>query len=128
MQRPGADLENMQLADFLCDFCRRAWDGAFPMVEGHQGALICGSCLTAAYTHAVLRDAAGDGADTTADERTPEPGSACVLCLEERDDAAYRSPAYPDAVACRRCIKQAAGRLHKDRDWAWERPGGGIGQ
>ena len=28
----------MQLTDFLCDFCGRTWDGAFPMVEGHEGS------------------------------------------------------------------------------------------
>jgi hypothetical protein len=27
-----------------------------------------------------------------------------------------------EAVICKRCIKQGAGRLHKDPDWDWQRP------
>lgn len=142
MQRPGADHDNMQLSDFLCDFCRREWDGQFPMVEGHQGSLICGDCLTIAYTETVLRNLNSAPANTK-----------CTMCLEERPDnmwlgpfegdpdeplaqargadsdsdhepeAQARGPAAPPA-ACERCIKQAAGRLHKDKDWDWKKPVG----
>jgi hypothetical protein len=111
MQRPGADPTNMLTTDFICDFCRREWDGAFPMVEGHQGSLICGNCLTIAYTEVVLSDAG----------RAPE-GSTCTMCLEEREDSAWQSPTHDEAIACRRCLKQGAGRLHKDPDWEWTKP------
>ena len=111
MQRPGADPQDMQVADFICDFSGRAWDGAFPMVEGHQGALISGDSLTLAYTALVL----DDGASSI-------PGATCTMCLEERDEPAWRSPVRPEAVICRRCVKQAAGRLHKDPDWDWTKP------
>ena len=111
MQRPGADHENMQLSDFLCDFCHRAWDGAFPMVEGHQGSLICGSCLTIAYTETVLRNMNSAPANTK-----------CTMCLEERPDNMWMGEA--GGAACERCIKQGAGRLHKDEDWDWKKPVG----
>lgn len=113
MHRPDADPANMQLADFLCDTCHRAWDGQFPMVEGHQGALVCGNCLTIAYTEVVLNDL--DAAPA---------GVSCRLCLEERDEPHWLSPVDDEAAVCRRCIKQAAGRLHKDADWEWTKPGG----
>ena len=111
MQREGADLHNMQVSDFLCDFCARAWDGAFPMVEGHQGSLICGSCLSVAYTQVVL----GNQGDA------PE-GATCSMCLEERDEAMWSSPVR-DAYACRRCLRQAGTRLDRDEDWDWKKPG-----
>jgi len=111
VQRTGADPQDMQPSDFLCDFCARPWDGAFPMVEGHQGSLICGNCLSTAYAQTVL---AGD--------RTAAPGAQCVLCLEQRDDIAWASPVRDEACACVRCLKQAAGRLHKDPDWDWRKP------
>ena len=108
MQRPGADTQNMQTTDFICDYCRKAWDGTFPMVEGHQGALICGSCLTTAYKAVALNQGPilAEG--------------HCTLCLEDRD-ALWASPAY-EVNACKRCIKQGAGRLHKDPDWDWTKP------
>lgn len=111
MQRPGADPNDMQVADFLCDFCRRAWDGTFPMVEGHQGSLVCGRCLTAAYTDLVNRR-----------HGTAPAGVTCTMCLEERDEHCWQSPMHEDAVVCTRCCKQAAGRLHKDKDWDWSKP------
>lgn len=104
---------DMQPADFLCDFCRRAWDGTFPMVEGHQGSLICDRCLTAAY-RALVMDQTGLGSVGS--------GLKCTLCLEERDEPEWISPTFDDAVICRRCLKQGAGRLHKDPDWAWRKP------
>jgi len=112
VQRPGSDPNNMLVSDFLCDFSGRAWDGAFPLVEGHQGSLISGDCLTLAYQSLVL------GGDTD----LAEPGYTCTMCLEQRDDPAWQSPARPEAVICRRCVKQSAGRLHKDPDWDWHKP------
>ncbi len=111
MHRPGADPANMQISDFLCDFSGREWDGAFPMVEGHQGSLISGDCLTVAYTEVVLQGAS-----------SAEPPYRCTMCLEEKEDPGWQSPARPEAMICKRCIKQSAGRLHKDQDWEWRKP------
>ncbi len=113
MQRPGADPNDMTVSDFLCDFCGRAWDGAFPMVEGHQGSLICGSCLTVAWTEVV-----------TLETDAAPAGATCAMCLQEKDDPMWASPVRK-AFACRPCVKQAAGRLHKDPDWDWEKPDSG---
>lgn len=97
---------------FRCDFCRAAWSDSRPMVEGHQGSLICAPCLTVAY-----------GAIVVADLGEPLPdGAQCVLCLEKRPEPHWRSPAYPDALACRRCIRQAAAVLSKDPESGWRRP------
>ena len=113
MQRSGADPSDMQLSDFICDFSGRAWDGAFPLVEGHKGALISGDCLTVAYTEVVLQGHASAPA-----------GYECRMCLEQREDPGWESPAT-GACICRRCIKQGAGRLHTDPDWEWTKPEGG---
>lgn len=111
MHREGSNPADMQPADFICDFCLRAWDGTFPMVEGHRGSLICSNCLTVAYTDVILADAP----DST------EPYS-CVMCLEEKSDPQWTSPLREEAHACRTCINRAAGRLHKDPDWDWRKP------
>jgi|TARA_R110000782_G_scaffold19140_10_gene52336 hypothetical protein len=98
---------------FRCDFCRAAWDEDLAMVEGHRGAIICGRCLSVAYAELVhLRS-----------DRPCQPGEKCVLCLEEnRPDAHWESPGTEGVLACKRCIKQAAGVLHKDKDIAWTKP------
>lgn len=110
MHRPGANPEDMQPPDFLCDFCGRAWDGTFPMVEGHKGSLICGPCLTVAYTEVVLLDAAGDGQHD------------CTMCLEAKDVPGWNSPAVDTAWICLNCVKRSAGKLHTDPDWDWRKP------
>jgi hypothetical protein len=120
MQRPGAHPENMLPADFLCDFCGRAWDGESPIVEGHRGSLICGDCLAAAYRALVL------------DSQNSAPaGYQCRLCLESRPDQGWVSPApsrpagdtaEAPAAACARCIRQSAAVLAKDKDYHWQRP------
>ena len=69
MQRPGINPENAEMSDFLCDFCRQEWTTAIPMVEGHRGSLICGSCLTIAYTEVFLLDLSA--APTTSSPRSP---------------------------------------------------------
>ena len=113
MQRAGADPEAMSADDFLCDFCARPWAEDRPMVEGHRGAIICGRCLTVAYAEVVLH---GVG-----DARGPD--EPCCLCLEPgRDEPHWRSPAREVALACRRCLKQAAGVLVKDQESGWTRP------
>lgn len=121
MRKPGVDENNVQMSDVLCDFCHREWVEDQPMMEGHQGSCICGNCLTVAYSEAVL---AAGGAGTT-DFR-------CPMCLETQkdraelgrgDESGWASPLHPEAVICRRCIKLAAGALHKDKDFAWTKPG-----
>ena len=102
----GADM-------FKCDFCAQPWRERRPMVEGHQGALICGNCLAIAFTELVHL---GLGSPVDADE-------ACVLCREHgRDEPYWRSPARDGGVACTRCVKQSAGVLHKDADIPWTKP------
>ncbi|MEO1583395.1 MAG: hypothetical protein AAFR96_02350 [Planctomycetota bacterium] len=112
MQRPGADPNDMQLSDFLCDFSGKPWDGAFPLVEGHQGSLISGDCLAVAFRQVVHER-----------ETSLPPGSyTCTMCLEQRQDPCWQSPVREEAVICRRCIKQSAARLNKDPDWDWKTP------
>lgn len=98
-------------AFFKCDFCRAPWTDDNPMVEGHQGSLICARCLTVAYV-----DIVHSGAPAMPD------GGACTMCLEERKDACWRSPVYEDAVICRRCVKQSSTVLEKDDEFTWTRP------
>jgi hypothetical protein len=94
-----------------CDFCRARFGDA-AMVEGHQGSLICLSCLTVAYAEVAL----GGGGQEHA-------GKRCTLCLEERSQAQWESPAAGGARACLRCIRQAATALEKDPETGWRRPG-----
>lgn len=97
---------------FKCDFCGSPWSEERPMIEGHQGSLICAPCLSLAY-----RSLAVDGAGE-------EPGGwACTMCLEERRQPGWRSPAREEAIVCLRCVKQSATQMEKDPDVAWERPG-----
>lgn len=114
MRKPGTDETNVQMSDVLCDFCHSEWTDDLPMVEGHRGSCICGKCLTVAYTDVVINKI-----DTGPD------GYKCTTCLENRDSPAWQSPLYPQAVICRRCIKQSAGVLHKSRDYDWQKPSGG---
>jgi hypothetical protein len=111
MHRPGTDPDHVHIGDVLCDFCHTPWRDELPVVEGHRGSVICGDCLTAAYRAVVL----GEGP-------VWPPGYTCTLCLEQREDPAWRSHRYPEAFICARCIRQAAGVLHKDRDYDWQKP------
>jgi len=96
---------------FVCDFCRKPWRDDRPMVEGHRGALICGPCLTVAYSELVhLRMG------------TERAGSLCTMCLENRDQPQWESPLHPQAHACIRCVRQAAGVMSKDPESGWKRP------
>ncbi len=96
-----------------CDFCGKEWDphGADLMIEGHQGALICTSCLSVAYSHVAIL---GEGGDLA--------GAKCTLCLEERAQPQWQSPANDAGKVCLRCIKQAATALEKDPESGWKRP------
>ncbi len=110
MRRPGCDEDNLQMSDVMCDFCGNEWTLERPMVEGHHGSCICGPCLTVAYTELVV----AQGGDAPA-------GYKCTLCLEHRDDPGWASPAR-EAWACRRCVKQSAGVMGKDKESGWSRP------
>lgn len=111
MHNPAADPDNMQMTDFWCDFCRSPWSEGRPMVEGHQGSLICGSCLKVAYVETLVSRTSSAPA-----------GSKCSLCLEERTDRLWRSPMHEDVIACERCIRQASTALSQDPDSGWNRP------
>ncbi len=111
MHKPGCDPNNMQMSDVLCDFCHKEWTETMPVVEGHHGSIICGGCLSIAYAATV-----NEGINTGAE------GYQCTMCLEQRAEDAWASPAFPEATICRRCIKLAAGVLERDEDFAWRRP------
>jgi hypothetical protein len=120
MHRPGADPDDVQMSDVLCDFCRRAWTEDVAMVEGHRGSCICGRCLTLAWVE-VMR---AGGSSVPSDFR-------CTMCLESgRDRAAleragepgWQSPIHGEAFICRRCVEQAARVLGRDPDSRWVAP------
>jgi len=119
MRREGSDPENLSPSDFLCDFCGREWSEQRPMVEGHQGALICGACLKVAYAEVLLHKV-GDEPRPLGEGATREK---CVMCLEEgRDELHWRSPVDETKLVCRRCIKMGASTLERDKDSAWTKP------
>jgi len=104
--------QNAQGSEFFkCDFCARGWADDRPMVEGHQGSLICAACLSVAYASLALH---GEGMELS--------GSKCTMCLEERKQPQWPSPVR-EARVCLRCVKQSATILEKDPDYAWRRPG-----
>ena len=82
-----------------------------PLIEGHHGSHLCGECLSLAYL-AVAHEGRDDRKE----------GVACTMCLETREDEHWRSPEHPDSMMCRRCIKQSATALEKDKDYTWRRP------
>lgn len=94
----------------LCDFCHASFE-AEPMIEGHQGSLLCLKCLSVAYSDVVNF---GGGHENT--------GMMCRMCLEERKQPEWASPLDPEARVCLRCIKQAATALEKDPESGWKRP------
>jgi len=109
MQDPNATGSDQ----FVCDFCRQPWSEDRHMVEGHRGSIICANCLSIAYTEVIHLKLA---AAVTA-------GDTCVLCLEHgRTDPHWKSPMHDEAIACKRCLKQASGALHKDPDCDWQKP------
>jgi ClpX C4-type zinc finger len=111
MRRPGTDENNVQMSDVLCDFCGSSWSDQRPMVEGHQGGCVCGSCLSLAYREVVIAEA-----------NLAPTGYRCILCLEARTDPAWASPMREGVHLCKRCIKQSAAVLAKDPDYGWKRP------
>jgi ClpX C4-type zinc finger len=121
MQRPGTNPDDVQMADILCDFCRREWTEALAMVEGHRGSVICGECLSLAFDAIGRTEAAGEQA---ADGRGADASEAptCRMCLESKREKMWPGPMDASALACRRCIRQSAGMLEKDAESGWRRP------
>ena len=113
MYREGADPNDMSMQDVLCDFCGSAWTEQTPMVEGHRGSCICGGCLSVAFAELVRLK-----------QGVPLPdGEVCALCLSaDKERPHWNSPVRDGAVVCSRCVKQAAGVLHKDDAWDWSKP------
>jgi len=111
MHREGIDPEQVQPEDILCDYCHRAaWAAEEPCVEGHQGSIVCGECLTLAYSDLVL-------------QKTERKAiGACRMCLEDREDSSWHGIADPTAFICKRCVKQSAGVLQKSTHWDWTKP------
>ncbi|MBC8202833.1 MAG: hypothetical protein H8E91_03300 [Planctomycetes bacterium] len=114
MHRAGINENDVQPEDILCDYCQRAaWSLGDPCIEGHRGSIVCGSCLTQAFTDIVLGDKG-------------EPVHwKCRMCLELRDQLSWHSKIDPEATICLRCIKQSATALEKSKHWEWSRPTGG---
>lgn len=110
MFRPGTDPDNVQMSDVLCDFCHAVWTENLPLVEGHQGHVICGRCVRVAWLE-VVSGGGGDG-----------PGLRCSMCLEDRPDPCWTSPMHEQARICRRCIEMAAEALEGDAESGWRRP------
>ena len=111
MHRDGMNPDNVLPEDILCDFCgRAAWANNEPCVEGHQGSVICGDCLTTAYQKVIV------------EEEVQEPSEKCRMCLEDRDDPVWLGMHEPVALICKRCIKQSAGALVKSKHWEWSKP------
>jgi hypothetical protein len=115
MHKPGTDPDNVQMSDVLCDFCGVEWTEDRPMVEGHQGSVICGDCLTAAY-----RGLVGNGGESER-KAAETSGVRCTMCLERRDEPMWRNSTH-EASICLRCAKRSSGLLHKDPDWDWRKP------
>jgi hypothetical protein len=120
MRKSGTDESNVQMSDVLCDFCHREWTDDIAMIEGHHGSCICGNCLKLAYMQLVMQC-----------DNSIINEFKCPLCLETAADRnaldrsaepGWASPILPDVVVCRRCVKRAAGALHKDPDFDWRKP------
>jgi len=118
VRKPGCDEDNLLPTDFLCDFCGSVWSDDRPMVEGHQGSLICRRCLDLAYSELWL---SGGGVSLPQNAK-------CILCLEHRDEPCFASPMNEGQIdgifGCKRCIKQSVVILERDPDFGYSRPGG----
>lgn len=121
MHRPGCDPDHLEMSDVLCDFCGLEWADDRPMVEGHRGACICGSCLTRAYEWSATPQAVETA--PVSPQPTDAPAPMCALCREDRAEPMWTGAGSPPALACRRCVRQSAAVLQKDADSGWKRPG-----
>jgi len=113
MRRDGTNLQAVRMEDVLCDFCHSPWTLDRLMIEGHHGSCICGVCIRTAYSATHL----AESSDVPAGE-----SFKCTMCLEERTDNCFRSPAYPDAMICLRCATLGATALARDADSNWALP------
>ena len=101
MRKPTTDPDNVQMSDVLCDFCRREWTDDLPIVEGHQGSIICGFCLSTAYRTVMLNkmNTAPEGYKTLASLRAAGvkadagdlPGAVALWNGVAADSGAVRS-------------------------------------
>lgn len=95
-----------------CDFCGTDWDMTQPMIEGHQGSILCLGCLAAAIEKAA-----------------ESPGDfKCTMCQRDLDagEKAYAPDPRPEdandqATVCWDCTQQADRTFAKDPDTDWER-------
>ncbi len=111
MHRQGINPDNVKPDDILCDFCGTpAWANDTPCVEGHQGSIICGKCLTVAYELVINQ------------KQRIETEDQCRMCLEHRDENGWQGAFEPPAIICVRCVKQASGALNKSKHWDWTKP------
>jgi hypothetical protein len=111
MHRDGIDPENVQPEDILCDFCgESSWANGEPSVEGHRGSIVCGSCLSKAYTELILNNT----------EQRSE--ATCRMCLENSEEPVWLGLVEPIALICKRCTKQSAVVLTKSKHWDWSKP------
>ncbi|MDX2147818.1 MAG: hypothetical protein SFZ23_09880 [Planctomycetota bacterium] len=109
---------------FKCDFCAQPWSEDRPMVEGHRGSLICGSCLRVAWLHVTGLHATGPNGAANAGPMSDE--ASCALCLMHKREPAWQSPST-EAWACRWCLTKSAEMLERDPDVAWTRPEAAAG-
>jgi hypothetical protein len=107
VRREGTDPNHVRMHDVLCDFCHTPWTLDRPMVEGHHGSCICGNCLRAAWALTVTAQSS---------DRPDGTPTKCTMCLEERTDRTFQSPAYPDACICLRCVRLASRAVARDAD------------
>lgn len=63
-----------------------------------------------------------EGGLNDAPPQTQDEPWTCTMCLENRKDPAFRSPAREEAIICRRCIRLSARALDTDSDYAWSKP------
>jgi len=87
-----------------CDFCGDEWDMVKPMIEGHQGSILCLTCLDRAI-------------DEASEQAEP---IQCTMCLREFEagEQAWRSN---EATVCFDCLQQADRAFDKDPDTDWTR-------
>ena len=111
MHRKGINVNDVQPEDILCDYCgQSAWSDGDPCIEGHQGSIVCGECLSLAFASLVLN------------KEGQQVELKCRMCLETREGQSWSSEFDNEATICLRCIKQAATALEKSKHWEWSRP------
>ena len=97
----------------VCDFCGTDWDQVRPMIEGHEGSVICLECTKTAL----------------GEVKTQAHRYDCALCLRSQlpEDVPRWRPlsqpgANPNAIICRECLDQAVRAFDRDPDVNWSKP------